>query len=366
MKNNILFKYLMSFAIILGVTSCEDRELININSETAPVVMDLSAETLVLSETFPDNPALTVSWEPATFNVPVEVKYEVEISSTEDFAEPQTLGSTAQSVTYLYFTHEEMNEAVKTIGLEPYVAQDVYFRVKSFVGEDSLPSYSNVTTLNVTPYLASPTYNYTDLYLVGNATAAGWDNLATNDNMYPLLKTSDNTVYTYTGFFKGGTDIGFKVVQVKGSWDAQYGQGSSVGTLSTDGGSSDFKVSADGYYTFTMNTASLTYTFVEAAAPTTTYDAISIIGSVRGDWNEDIELTQSTFDPHVWYIMGVELNGGAFKFRANKAWDVSWGTNSEFYGVAAQGGADIPLSAQWTYNVYFNDATGAYSVIPVK
>ncbi len=356
----------MSFAIIVGIISCEDRELVTIDSESAAVVMDLSANVLVLSETFPDNPALTVSWEPATFNIPVEVKYQVQISSTEDFAVAHNLGTTTESVRYLNFTHEDLNEAVKTIGLEPYVAQELYFRVKSYVGIDSLPSYSNVTNLTITPYLASPTYNFTDLYLIGSATAAAWDNLATNDNMYPLLKTSDNTVYTYTGFFKGGTDAGFKVVQTKGEWNPQYGLGSSAGVLSTDGGSGNIPVATDGYYTFTINTSSLTYTFVEATAPTTTYSSVSIIGSVRGNWDEDIQLTQSTFDQHVWYVMGVELNSGEFKFRANNNWDVSWGTNAEYYGTAAQGGANIPLSARWTYNVYFNDSTGNYSVIPVK
>ncbi len=77
-------------------------------------------------------------------------------------------------------------------------------------------------------------------------------------------------------------------------------------------------------------------------------------------------MTQSTFDPHVWTAFSVSLNAGEFKFRANNAWDTSWGTNSEFFGTATINGANIPLSAEWTYDVYFNDATGDYTLIPVK
>ena len=65
-------------------------------------------------------------------------------------------------------------------------------------------------------------------------------------------------------------------------------------------------------------------------------------------------------------LAGRALKDGEFKFRANNAWDVSWGTNAAFFGTAVQGGDNIPLGAEWTYDVYFNDATGAYTIIPVE
>jgi hypothetical protein len=137
--------------------------------------------------------------------------------------------------------------------------------------------------------------------------------------------------------------------------------------LSTAGTSGDIPVPANGYYKLTVDTAALTYTFEPATAPTTaTYTSISIIGSVNGNWDTDTQLTQSLTDPHVWTAQNITLTSGEFKFRADNKWDVSWGTNSEFYGVATINGANIPLSAEWNYDVYFNDATGHYSVIPLK
>ena len=73
-------------------------------------------------------------------------------------------------------------------------------------------------------------------------------------------------------------------------------------------------------------------------------------------------MTQSTFDPHIWYITNVNLTNGKLKFRANNAWDVNWGSSDEDFGIGTQGGPNINVKAG-TYNIYFNDATGAFSMI---
>ena len=363
MKNILVSKLFLAVIMIFGLISCEDRDIITIENQAAPIVMDLSAENLFLDQNFPQNPALTVNWDPATFSLPVEAKYKLEISNTDKFDKPYMLAQTSQSVTNMTFTNKELNEAAKKIGLLPFKSQKMYFRVTSYLGVNDMMQQSKVTSINITPYLASPIYDYVDLYLIGNATAGGWDNLATNNWLLPMLKTADKNKYTFTGLFKVG---GFKMIKVKGSWDAQFGLGAAAGQLSTDGGSGDIKILTEGYYKLTVDTAALTYTLEPATAPAKTYTSVSIIGSVNGNWNTDTQLTQSTFDPHVWMKKGVSLTSGEFKFRANNAWDTSWGTNSEFFGVATINGANIPLSAEWTYDVYFNDATGAYTVIPVK
>ncbi|MPT33237.1 MAG: SusF/SusE family outer membrane protein, partial [Chryseobacterium sp.] len=315
---------------------------------------------------FPSNPALTLSWESAGYTAPTEIKYDVEISATQTFETPYVLTSLVQSIRYATFTAKELNESAKKIGLIPYEAQNMYFRVKSYLGDNKLLlQTSNVSQLIITPYQASPTYDYIDLYLIGDATAGGWDNSASNDNLYPLLKTAgDKTKYSYTGFFKTG---GFKMIQVKGSWDLQYGLGTASGTggsLDTSGGSGNISIASDGYYKLEISTTNLSYTLTKLSDPATTYNNVSIIGN-GNDWNTDIQLTKSSFDPHVW-TKTLNISSGEIKFRANNAWDVSWGSDSEFFGTATIGGANIPVTDEWNYNVYFNDFTGAYSIIPVK
>ena len=358
MKNNIFKHSILAMTATLGLVSCEDRELITIGNDSAPIVMDLSTQNLILNSNAPANPALTIRWENAAYTVPVETKYEVQISATESFEVSHNLTSTAQSQNYASFTTQEINEGVKVIGFEPYVSQKLFLRIASFVGSGDLRQYSNVTSMMVTPYLASPTYSYTDLYLIGDATAGAWDNAAANTSMYPLMKTSESSKYTYTGFFKTG---GFKLVRDKGQWDPQWGLGASAGVLSQDGGSGNIPVATDGYYKLTVDTSALTYTFVAITPPTTTYTSMVINGTSTGD--ADKALTKSTFDPHVWTANNVVLKGGKFKFKSDA---VSWGSNSEFFGITTIDGPEIPLTSEWTYNIYFNDATGDYSVIPVK
>lgn len=364
-----IFKYLFILMAGLMVFSCDDREIIQVDNESAPIVMDLSAENVVLDKNFTTNPALTVSWEAATYSVPVEIKYIVEISATETFDESVQLSTVSASTTYVTYSVSELNKAAKSIGLEAYASQKMYFRVTSYIGENQISAVSNVTSVNVTPYLSSPTYGYTDLFLVGDATAAAWNNNAGNMDMHPLLKSATSTsVYTYTGYFEVG---GFKLVAVKGSWDTQYGLGTATdatsGTLSTDGGSGNIPISTAGYYKLTINTSALTYTLESVTAPTTTYATVGIIGDATANgWDSSIAMTQSTFDPHVWTLSNVTLSAGEMKFRANDAWDVSWGIDIEYFGTATMGGANIPVSSDWTYDIYFNDATGDYTIIPVE
>lgn len=366
MKNNIFKHLFLALTLVLGLTSCEDRDIVTIDTVSAPMTMDLSTNSLVLDKNFPANPALTVTWTPAKLTVPVELKYKLEISSTEAFAEPITLITKDKSETFASFTNKEMNEAAKKIGLVAFESQKMYFRVTSLLANDGMSQKSPITSLNITPYLASPTYDYQDLYLIGNGAVGNWDNNATNKTLAPLLKTSNGSQYTFTGLFKSGADVGFKIIKQRGSWDAQFGAGAAAGTLSTDGGSGNLSVPADGYYKLSIDIDALTYTLVPVAAPTKTYTNISIIGTVNGDWNNDTQLTQSTFDPHLWSASAITLGEGEFKFRANNAWDTSWGTNAQYFGTAVEGGANIPLAAEWTYDVYFNDATGNYTLIPIK
>ncbi|SDF60783.1 SusE domain-containing protein [Epilithonimonas hungarica] len=363
MKNNIFKHFFLATGLFLGIISCEDREIINIDTQSAPILMDLSTKKLELDSNFPSNPALTVTWNKGEYSVPVEITYQLEISASESFENSKNLGPVVRSQNYSAFTTLEMNNAAKLIGLVPDVAQKMYFRVSSYLGANKdLAQVSNVTNLTITPYLARPIYSYVDLYLIGNATAAGWDNLATNVNLLPMLKTSNSSVYEFTGLFKAG---GFKMIKVKGSWDAQFGKGAADGQLSTDGGSGDISIATEGYYKLSVNTSDLTYTLVKIDNPVTTYDAISLYGTATD--NVDIQLTKSTFDQHLWKsAQAVSLKTGVVKFRANNSWDVNWGTNSEYFGVGTSGGADIPVSAEWTYNVYFNDSTGHYTLIPTE
>ncbi|WP_419868105.1 SusE domain-containing protein [Chryseobacterium sp. CT-SW4] len=348
--------------LFLGVllTSCEKDEDLAILGEGTDPVLSTDKTTAILLSDEAGNEAIAFSWVNSDFGIKVELANQLEFAvAGTNFTPVKSVDLPTGENTYS-MTVNELNNALLSLGITTETETDVEVRVKSTVADRV--RYSNVISLKVTPFINGPVYTYTDLYLIGDATAGAWDNLTTNSKIYPLLKTNTAGVYTYTGYFAAG---GFKIIQNIGSWDPQYGMGS-AGVLSTSGGSGNIPVTTAGYYKLTIDISALTYTFTAVTPPTTTYTSISLIGPASSDWNTDVDMEKSTFDPHVWVKKNVMLTSGEFKFRANHDWTNSWGIAQEFFGTADLGGGNIPVTTTYNYDVYFNDMTGDFSVIPVN
>lgn len=367
MKN--ILKSVLTLALLANLWSCEDEQDLLIVQPSGLVFETLTPESgssIVLNKDFPNNPALTMSWNPAIYDgEQTTITYFVEADvDGNNFANAYTLGSTtARSLT---ITTDQLNTAANTVGLAVDAPGTLNLRVKATVGTTgSEPSYSNVINYTVTPYLS---YLFTDLYLVGAAVAPGWSN---DNNNPPLWRDpSDPKKYSYVGYFNSGE---FKMLEVLGQWQPQWGTNDGI-TLSGNPGTQDSdpgvfnNTGAAGYYEFTvnMNTSAMNYTFVPYTGSTaTTYTSIGFIGSATpGGWDTETPMIQSDFDPHIWYLNNIALGNGESKFRANSAWTVNWGADTQYSGTGSQDGANIPVTAT-NYNVWFNDLTGKYMMIPV-
>ena len=190
MKTNILNKISIALLAIIALVSCDDREIVTVDNTANPIVMDLSAKTLFLDQNFPDNPALTVSWSAAGYSVPVSVNYTVEVSADEKFTTPTEISKITESNKTVTYTVSQMNTAAQGIGLVPDVQAKMYLRIKSYLGNGSLESVSNVTSLMITPYKLV----YPDFYLVGAASYVGW----TATSAQVLYKVDNKSmIYTY-------------------------------------------------------------------------------------------------------------------------------------------------------------------------
>ena len=107
----------------------------------------------------------------------------------------------------------------------------------------------------------------------------------------------------------------------------------------------------------------MTYTLVVYdASAAKTFATIGIIGSSTANgWDASTAMTKSAFNDHIWSLGVTSLKDGELKFRANNAWDVSWGGTTPFSGGGT--GDNIPV-AKSKYVVYFNDLDGSYLMIP--
>lgn len=358
-------KIVLAVAAIAGLWSCEGEDnLMFVQPQTGDFTLNTpdAGTAIILTADMPqENVAATFTWDAVDYGTPTEVTYEVQFAKNgTDFAEPMSM-STSTLRSYA-ITVAQLNNAALGLDLIPEEAGAIDVRVIATVGTTgSEPKISNTLNIVVTPY---PSDVKRQLYFVGSSTSAGWDN---NNMNVPMYRDNDNdNRYVYSGYFGAGE---FKLLEVKGQWQPQWGQNGGVLAVN-DGSGSDpgsFAVGAAGFYTLIVNLTDMVYTFEPYAGDTSvTFPTVGIIGSATPNgWDASTAMTQNAADPHQWSIMGLELINGEAKFRANNAWDVNWGQNTAITGIGAPNGPNIPVEAG-TYDVYFNDLDGRYIFIPVE
>ena len=192
--------------MMLGIISCDDRELVTVDTTAAPQLIELSTYQLFLDQNYPDNPALTLTWEPAGYNVPTEIKYDIEVAADQSFDTPVLLSNVTASQRSVVFNTKQINDAAVAAGLVPDEEQTLYIRVNSYIGTNKgMQQSSNITSLKVTPYIVIKTYPI--FYLVGGATVADW---TPKDALQLQQDEYKNYIYTYFENGKGFRFLGQK------------------------------------------------------------------------------------------------------------------------------------------------------------
>lgn len=227
-------------------------------------------------------------------------------------------------------------------------------------------------TINMMDYTYSIKQIAPEYYLVG--ALQSWS----NKNMSCLMTAESAMVQTFTTKWTGDANMKIWLGSDFGKWDNAFGSASGDGVNTAEG-----KLKAGGgaivcpekgaYYTFTADFSTMTYKWTKLANQNPTeFKYVSLIG-VGGKWNDgdDIDLKQEA--PHNWYLAKQEIPAGGLKIRADHKWrdDGNWGfaegQNYENKGtlITSGGSSNISVPAG-TYNIYFNDITGAYAFVEVK
>lgn len=347
--------------------SCEDDDNVVARAVEAPRIVTPNA-SIDLDAALENNPAFTLVWDHGDYDVDTQINYAIEMAlAGSNFDTPIAVGQTTDR--FYSWTVGELNNQVLNAGLISNEEGAVELRVKSSIGSNNFEELiSESTVITTTPYsniVIGPLLK--NLFLVGNATAADWNN---DNNNPPIVRNPANeNDYSFKGRFLGGGDFGFKLIEVKGEWQPQWGTNDGSTLEMNDGTGDDpgvFSVAADGYYELTLNTEDRTFsinTYDASGATDYTAIGIGIIGdSTPNGWDDDTDLTQSSFDPHLWFINGVVLGDGEAKFRTNSDWSTNWGGDTELTGYGTQDGPNIPVEAG-TYDIWFNDLDGSYVFI---
>lgn len=375
-KTIFIFVALLS---VLGFNACSEDDDFTFVAKPNPegiAFENTFLESYPLNAANKDNLAERFVWNATDFGVPSPVKYELQASTTESFEAQEVVAGELTATNYGVTIDYLLNLAGQA-GLDNDPETDapntgsLYFRVKAYVGDagGDTEQLSPVIALAVVLIEASEggVEMKPQMYLVGDVTAAGWD---ANNNNTPLFRDGENDlVFNFTGRFAGTAEAeGFKLVEIPGEWQPQWGlDGTALSNSDILGGDpSAFPVTTDGYYSLTLNKEDMTYTFDPYdVSGATSYATIGLIGdATAGGWDTDQDLTPTAFDPHVWVIEGIELTDGEIKFRADDDWTDSWGASTPLSGQGFNDGdPNIPVAAG-TYNIWFNDLDGRYILIP--
>lgn len=364
MKNTYKLLGLTLIALICFTSCDEDGEQFQASNVSSSILVEADISTIDLDDTNPDNPGVTLTWSDANYGVQTAITYTVEASSDQAFTNPVIAGNSSGNA--FSWTVRQLNSTSAQAGLAPFEFHPLYVRIKSSIGaQNVLQSTSNTIVLSVKSYY---NYPFTDLYLVGPGCASGWDN---NNNNPALFRSADNeNLYTYTGYFNG--DV-FKLLETRGAWAPQYGEdGSNLvyrATESDPDPSPIDNITAAGYYKYTANLGNLTFTVEPYTVTTPVLSSLGINGSATPGGASETALQKygvggNVFDPHIWYSTNIHLTPGELQFVANNT-DV-WGSNTEFSGQTTPGGGTITVIVEDDYEVWFNDLTGDYILIPLN
>lgn len=194
------------------------------------------------------------------------------------------------------------------------------------------PTIAGAGTWIVTLDMINCTYTIKKpiLYMAGDAN--GWDQI-------DYLASEDGS--SFTGFMYLNQN-GFKFCSDP-NWDGtNYGA-----TYFSKEGDNIIMTEEAGYYKVEVDLSAKTYTLT----PITT---IGVIGdATEGGWDADQDMTyvpynSETKEPGYWEIKDINLTAGTIKFRANDAWDISWG--GDINSLTTNNGGNITVDAG-TYDI---------------
>jgi len=156
---------------------------------------------------------------------------------------------------------------------------------------------------------------------------------------------------------------------IKGFWQPQWGTNNGTGIDVNPGTGSDpgtfpannSPIAAAGYYNFTINFRTNTFSF--APFDVTSAQNFSSM-TIQGSASSTTAMTQSAFDSHLWFANSVPLTPGDLQFITNTS--SVWAGSTSFSGTATLNGGNIPVIVQDEYDIWFNDLTGHYILIPLN
>jgi hypothetical protein len=149
--------YILTILSLAVMTACEkDGDLITLSGLEESELMATETEVILTQENS-GQIILSLSWSTSTLAVsdpnmsaPNILTTTLQVSKANDFS--GTVVESVETSLSKAYTGAELNTVAKTLAAGPDVSTPFYFRLKASVGNNMDPVYSNIVSVDVTPY----------------------------------------------------------------------------------------------------------------------------------------------------------------------------------------------------------------------
>jgi hypothetical protein len=315
MKN--ILKFIYAASLVIAFASCKKVGDLPLYSAGIRPTLAASATNIAPAATDSDKAALTLSWTDAMHATSAaNVKYTIEIDSAgKNFSNPFTKIITGALNTT--FTAKDLNTFLINNGyaIGSTVSLDVRVTSSYANNNESLSTDAlriKYTIYKIPPKVPVPTSGR--LFLVGDATAGGWNNPVP----VPSQEFSKLDETTWAGVFQliGGKQ--YLALPVNGDWSNKYSINNSLPTNTGSSGAFGYNLNdnfngpaTSGLYKITLDFQNGKYTVTSYTTPLPTN--LYLVGDASpGGWNNPVPVPSQQFtrvNSSEWKIT-VSLTGG--------------------------------------------------------
>lgn len=239
MKNFVKLFFGTVFTAALILSCKKDEKKVYYEGGTAPVLSASSVAPLTLLKVNAANPVLTFNWSNPNYHFNTgpssqNVTYILQCDTAgNNFNGAKLQEQSISNDMSILLTVRDVNQFLTKMGLQFNMFHNMEFRIKSTLGNGSVPLYSNVINLSVNNYLdyaVEPPGTEANLYLDGNlwvtgdAVASGWSNPLPSpyDVTQKINRKSYTDIFHYVDTITFNASGGYKLIQVQGQWGSQY------------------------------------------------------------------------------------------------------------------------------------------------
>lgn len=311
------------------------------------------------------NEAVIFEWTATQSTSGNPVTYTWVADSSESFANPliRRASDNGGASNRLSFTHAELVDLLAGVG-NPTA---LYWRVEASSGGFT---YSPATRL-----VWFEIFDVPNLYMLGDATSAGWD----NNLEKPLqLDNKGGGLFEIITSLEGDKEL--KFILQRGSWDVNWGGPDLGGSPVVIGqayplvsSGPNIKVPESAVFKVTVNFSSGTFVLEKFGAPANLY---LVGGSTSADWNPGnsvpfLPTGAGSFEVYAYMTVA----GSGFKFLQVRDWAGDWGSKpgtrtkdgDNIVGEVVQEGEDnVEIDQDGFYRIEVDFASLSYVVRPMS